>query len=110
MKPIFLFIALNLSSLFSGEYWQQFVRYQMDIKLDTAAHTISGHSTIKYVNHSPDILDRIHINLYANSFQEGTVKHREYLAGLGRASRGTKFKKGMDPYLSQYDITNFTIN
>jgi hypothetical protein len=82
----------------------------MDVKLDTAAHTISGHSTIKYVNHSPDILDRIHINLYANSFQEGTVKHREYLAGLGRASRGTKFKKGMDPYFSQYDITNFTIN
>ena len=110
MKPIFLFIALNLSSLFSAEYWQQFVRYRMDVKLDTAAHTISGHSTIKYVNHSPDILDRIHINLYANSFQEGTVKHREYLAGLGRASRGTKFKKGMDPYLSQYDITNFTIN
>ncbi len=110
MKPIFLFIALNLSSLFSGEYWQQFVRYRMDVKLDTAAHTISGHSTIKYVNYSPDILDRIHINLYANSFQEGTVKHREYLAGLGRTSRGTKFKKGMDPYFSQYDITNFTIN
>ena len=65
MKPIFLFIALNLSSLFGGEYWQQLVRYQMDVKLDTAAHTIGGHSTIKYVNNSPNELDHIYINLYS---------------------------------------------
>ena len=94
MKPIFLFIALNLSSLFSGEYWQQFVHYQMDVKLDTAAHTIGGHSTIKYVNNSPNELDHIYINLYANAFQVGTVKHREYMAKLGRASRIAKFMKG----------------
>ena len=110
MKPIFLFIALNLSSLFSGEYWQQFVRYQMDVKLDTAAHTIGGHSTIKYVNNSPNELDHIYINLYANAFQEGTVKHREYMANLGRGSRIAKFRKGMEKYLSNYDISNFSID
>ena len=110
MKPIFLFIALNLSSLFGGEYWQQFVRYQMDVKLDTAAHTIGGHSTIKYVNNSPNELDHIYINLYANAFQEGTVKHREYMANLGRGSRIAKFRKGMEKYLSNYDISNFSID
>ena len=107
MKSIFLFIALNLSSIFSAEYWQQFVHYQMDVKLDTAAHTIGGHSTIKYVNNSPNELDHIYINLYANAFQEGTVKHREYMAKLGRASRIVKFMKGMEKYASNYDISNF---
>ena len=38
------------------------------------------------------------------------MKHREYLAGLGRAGRGARFKKGMKPYLSKYDISNFKIN
>ncbi|MBC8346055.1 MAG: hypothetical protein ISR82_06920 [Candidatus Marinimicrobia bacterium] len=110
MKFFFLLFALNFSSVFSGDYWQQFVHYQMDVKLDTTAHTIGGHSTIKYINNSPDSLNHIYINLYANAFQEGTVKHREYLAGLGRGSRGKRFKKGMDKYLSNYDITHFSIN
>ena len=82
----------------------------MNVKLDTAEHTIGGHSTITYVNNSPDTLYNFYLNLYANAFQEGTVKHREYLAGLGRAGRGARFKKGMKPYLSKYDISNFKIN
>ena len=49
------------------------------------------------------------MNLYANAFQEGTVKHREYLAGLGRVSRQNRFKQGMDRYFSKYDISNFSI-
>ena len=109
MKTIILAFVLNFSGLFGGEYWQQLVTYKMDVKLDTVAHTIGGHSTIIYLNNSPDTLQHFYLNLYANAFQEGTVKHREYLAGLGRASRGARFKKGMDPYFSKYDISNFKI-
>ncbi|MDP6339504.1 MAG: M1 family metallopeptidase [Candidatus Marinimicrobia bacterium] len=109
MKILSLTVLLNLCPLFAGEYWQQYVHYQMDVKLDTAAHTISGHSNIKYINHSPDTLNHIYFNLYANAFQEGTVKHREYMAQLGRASRIAKFMKGMEKYFSNYDISNFSI-
>ncbi len=109
MKSFIIVSMFTISSVFAEDYWQQFVQYKMDVKLDTSAHTIGGHSTITYVNHSPDTLHHFYMNLYANAFQEGTVKHREYLAGLGRTSRGARFKKGMDPYLSQYDISNFTI-
>ncbi len=109
MRTIAIFLLLNLPILSAGEYWQQFVHYEMDVKLDTAVHTIGGHSTIKYVNNSPDSLDHIYLNLYANAFQEGTVKHREYMARLGRASRIAKFMKGMEKYFSKYDISNFTV-
>ena len=109
MKSFILVCIFSISSLFAEDYWQQFVQYKMDVKLDTSAHTIGGHSTITYKNHSPDTIHHFYLNLYANAFQEGTVKHREYLAGLGRTNRGARFKKGMDPYFSKYDINNFTI-
>ena len=107
-KLILLSFLLN-ANLLAEEYWQQFVQYRMSVKLDTSGHTVGGHSTITYKNNSPDTLHHFYLNLYANAFQEGTVKHREYLAGLGRASRGARFKKGMDPYFSNYDINNFLI-
>jgi len=109
MKIFTLAIILNFSLLNASEYWQQFVSYKMNVRLDTIEHTVGGHSTITYKNNSPDTLHHFYLNLYANAFQEGTVKYREYLAGLGRASRGNRFKKGMDPYLSKYDISNFLI-
>ena len=109
MKIFTLALTLSLSLLNANEYWQQFVTYDMNVRLDTSEHTIGGHSTITYKNNSPDTLRHFYLNLYANAFQEGTVKHREYLAGLGRSSRGARFKKGMDPYLSRYDISNFLI-
>ena len=109
MKIFTLTLILNFSLLNASEYWQQFVSYKMNVRLDTVEHTVGGHSTITYKNNSPDTLYHFYLNLYANAFQEGTVKYREYLAGLGRASRGNRFKKGMDPYLSKYDISNFLI-
>ena len=109
MKIFAFVVAINFSLLSANEYWQQFVTYKMNVQLDTTKHTVGGHSTITYKNNSPDTLYHFYLNLYANAFQEGTVKHREYLAGLGRTSRGNRFKKGMDPYLSKYDISSFII-
>jgi len=108
-KKLIILSFLLTANLIAEEYWQQFVQYSMSVKLDTSEHTIGGHSTITYKNNSPDTLHHFYLNLYANAFQEGTVKHREYLAGLGRASRGARFKKGMDPYFSNYDISDFII-
>ena len=108
-KKLIILSFLLTANLIAEEYWQQFVQYRISVKLDTSVHTIGGHSTITYKNNSPDTLHHFYLNLYANAFQEGTVKHREYLAGLGRASRGARFKKGMDPYFSNYDISDFII-
>ena len=80
-QKLFISIFFLITTLSAEEYWQQFVHYKMNVRLDTSAHTIGGQSIITYTNNSPDTLHHFYLNLYANAFQEGTVKHREYLAG-----------------------------
>ena len=108
-KLSIIYLTAIFSTLSASQYWQQFVTYKMDVRLDTSIHTLTGQSTITYKNNSPDTLYNFYLNLYANAFQEGTVKHREYMAGLGRTSRQDRFKMGMDRYFSNYEITNFFI-
>ena len=50
MKIFTLALTLSFSLLNASEYWQQFVTYEMNVRLDTSEHTIGGHSTITYKN------------------------------------------------------------
>ncbi len=50
-------------------YWQQRVEYQIDIRLDDQTHAVQGRAKIKYINHSPDTLQRVFFHLYWNAFQ-----------------------------------------
>lgn len=91
-------------------YWQQFVHYKMDVALDIEEHTVGGKSVITYTNNSPDDLHNMYLHLLPNAFQEGSVKHREYLQKFGRLSRAAKFIEGMEPYFSFVDVSNFSIS
>ncbi len=91
------------------EYFQQFVHYTMDVKLDIKEHTVGGSSIIHYTNNSPDELNNMYLHLLPNAFQEGSVKHREYLQIFGRLGRAANFIKGLDSYFSKIDVSNFTI-
>ncbi len=93
----------------SENYWQQFVQYNMDVKLDIEEHTIGGKSVIKYTNNSPDDIHNMYLHLLPNAFQEESVKHREYLQKFGRLGRAAKFIEGMDSYFSSVDVSHFSI-
>jgi len=110
-RKIILF-GLVTAKLFSDpidSYWQQKVDYDMDIVLHDSIRQITGKSTIKYTNNSPDSLDRIYMHLYPNAFQVGSVKYREYIGNSGRASRAKYFKNRLDGFTSKIDIHEFSV-
>ncbi len=50
------------------DYWQQEADYTIHATLDTLEHRVSGSETITYVNHSPDRLDYLWLQLEQNLF------------------------------------------
>jgi len=77
-----------LSILFAlplmGQYWQQWVEYDMDVYLDADQKTLTASSDLLYVNHSPDTLNQILMHLYPNAFNEGTIAEQVW-AEYGRS-------------------------
>jgi len=54
-------------------YWQQRIKYVMDVNLDVKTNKITGRQTINYTNNSPDTLDKIFIHLYWNAFHPNSM-------------------------------------
>src|SRR5213078_2821142 len=51
------------------QYWQQRADYVIRAALDTAAHTITGHETIRYTNNSPDTLRYLWLQVDQNIYR-----------------------------------------
>ncbi|MEM7368282.1 MAG: peptide deformylase [Bacteroidota bacterium] len=54
-------------------YWQQAVKYYMEIDMDVEKHQYDGFQRLTYFNHSPDTLKRVFYHLYFNAFQSGSM-------------------------------------
>ena len=67
-------LAIGLGSASAQKaYWQQSLRYQMDLELDHNEHRLEGKMRLEYTNNSPDALDEIFMHLYWNAFQPGSM-------------------------------------
>lgn len=84
-----LFILVTLNPV-SGQYFQQYVEYDMHIFLNEQEKSLTATSDLLYVNHSPDTLDQILLQLYHNAFNEGTIAEQVWL------DYGTPFDKEKD--------------
>ncbi|MEY3102234.1 MAG: hypothetical protein RL558_511, partial [Bacteroidota bacterium] len=72
--PLALCLAIGLGSASAQTgYWQQSLRYQMDVDLDHNQHRLEGKMRLEYTNNSPDALDEIFMHLYWNAFQPGSM-------------------------------------
>lgn len=69
---VFVLLAATLLSA-QSTYWQQAVKYNMDIDFDVNKHQFTGDQTIVYTNNSPDTLTRVFYHLYFNAFQPNSM-------------------------------------
>lgn len=75
MKQFTLLFFLFLSSALFAQpnYWQQRIKYVMDIDLNVTTNILKGKQTISYTNNSPDTLKRVFMHLFWNAFQPNSM-------------------------------------
>ncbi len=72
MTRIFVALFVKLiafTPLAAQEYWQQHVRYAIDVKLDTTDKSLEGFLSLTYSNNSPDTLRYIWFHLWPNAYR-----------------------------------------
>src|SRR5919112_1892866 len=99
MKKIgFFFLIFHLTASAQTNYWQQHIKYVMDIKLDVITNKLTGKQTITYTNNSPDTLEKLFIHLFWNAFKPNSM--------MDMTSRATEnFVLGKDA--TGKDVTDF---
>jgi hypothetical protein len=72
---IFLLVfQLPVRAVFSQPgYWQQHVKYAMDIDMNTGTNRLTGKQQLDYTNHSPDTLRKVFYHLFWNAFQPNSM-------------------------------------
>src|SRR5688500_16903361 len=66
-------VVLSISSFSQSAYWQQKVKYAMDIDMNVQTNRFTGKQKLEYWNNSPDTLNRVFYHLYFNAFQPGSM-------------------------------------
>src|SRR5213082_568677 len=78
-------LALRASA--QPAYWQQLVKYTMDIDVNVANNRLSGKQQLDYTNHSPDTLRKVFYHLFWNAFQPNSMMdNRSRVLGQKRIS------------------------
>jgi hypothetical protein len=56
-----------------SQYWQQKVKYTMNVDMDVQSNTFKGRQSLEYTNNSPDTLKKLFYHLYFNAFQPNSM-------------------------------------
>ena len=104
----FLFICLFKLSLLGAQakYFQQEVKYKIDVRLDDKLHRLSGEIRIDYTNHAPLALDTIWMHLWANAFQRKNTAFAKQQLNLGKQ----EFYFAKPDQLGGYSKLDFKVN
>ena len=68
-----LILFYSLPSFSQDSYWQQNIKYDMNIDFDHESHQFDIHQEITYTNNSPDELSKVYMHLFYNAFQPGSM-------------------------------------
>jgi hypothetical protein len=53
-------------------YWQQFVHFEIDVRLDDEKHMLHGYEKLTYVNNSPNELTYIYMHIWPNAYKDNS--------------------------------------
>ncbi len=110
MARIF-FVILFISSFIPSAhaYWQQHVKYDIDVTLIDSIHTLDGTLKVLYTNNSPDTLHEVYFHLYSNAFQPGSMMD-ERAHAIGSAPIFDRIGKLPPSEWGKYWINSVTCN
>lgn len=75
-KPLLVLVSFFVFSSLHAQYpcyWQQKIRYVIDVDMNVQTNQYSGIEKIEYWNNSPDTLHRVFFHLYNNAFQPNSM-------------------------------------
>ncbi|WP_129717588.1 M1 family metallopeptidase [Pedobacter sp. SYP-B3415] len=97
-KSAFLFILLSYSIFAFAQdtaYWQQALKYKIDVTLNTKENTIRGTESIVYKNNSPQTLEFIWFHIWPNAYKsENTALFKQLKADTSRSEKLGKYTPG----------------
>src|SRR6185503_4989801 len=72
VSPLFV-LAQSAQTSLPSTYWQQKVKYVMDIDMNVETNRFTGKQKLEYWNNSPDTLTKVFYHLYWNAFQPNSM-------------------------------------
>ncbi len=105
-KLIWMICWQAATNVYSQDYWQQKVHYDIQVTLNDSNHFLHAEETIVYENQSPDTLTFIWFHLWPNAYKNNTTALYKQLALLDD-------KKDNRPMLTEngfIDSLDFKVN
>ncbi|NRF37354.1 M1 family metallopeptidase [Pedobacter foliorum] len=92
---IILFFCLTSTAFAQDKYWQQHVRYNIDVALNDKEKSLKGFETIVYKNNSPSELNFIWFHLWPNAYkQESTALFQQIKSDTSRVKKLENYTYG----------------
>jgi hypothetical protein len=106
-KPAIIFLLyiqiFSPGGFAQSGYWQQHVKYVMDIDMNVGNNRFTGKQMLDYTNHSPDTLGFIWFHVWPNAYRNDLTLYSDQLLENGdtRFYFSSKEQKG---YLNRLDF------
>jgi len=85
-KPLFFFFFFLFSFSANAQYFQQEVKYSIDVELNDSLHTLTGFISIDYKNNAPETLNEIWMHLWPNAYKNTDTKFAKQMLENGNTS------------------------
>ena len=106
MNLYIVLVTFFSTIIFSQDYFQQDVSYEISVKLNDSSHTLSGYEKLLYKNNSKDQLNFIWFHIWPNAYKNDSSALAKQFLRLG----DTKFKYTKERDRGYIDSLNFSID